>query len=1094
MRETPTTGAIKFNKSPTGAMTFAPSRQLYDSETDLLDNWHETSIGRQIVYPGYYSSSCDYVLMNYPWRVTIGSTTIYSINMGMYDWDSGIWDYTFGGAIGTVDGPDATLHSNFEILPGDVNLAQSYTSVPGLFENSVAISGLTGPNCPLDFLDYTSDTLSGPPNNLNISTGATCGETNPYIYPKIDADTMSDGTDILHAATAEFVCPSGSGTVPRETISLLYNRKVGTNPWSEDPVFIDSAYLPSHIIRADENSSDVYYCYLRPLYWQSHDPNPCDPDQDSRKLYAQASEVVYRKSTDDGATWGPLIAITDYRSGFADGKTDPAIYDLSAMVDPDGNLHLVWPAADRQNPKDPDSPCDYFGAYLGLTGKLYHYDSGNDCISIAYDASKPSFWKVPDDQHGSIFPEGHWTLSKPNISWCDNKLYIMFQRFGANTDPSGDTTAEFGAGTPAQINHFYNADIFVVGSDASGGMGVVWSDAVNLTQTASDSCLPGDCFHESFPSMAMYSTDSLMLFYLEDKDPGKWFLSTGPTGSYPGGSKTENPLMFMTWPCFDLADAGINACLDVSPPGAEFAEIALAPNGNSSGCNTSSSYSSEVELINCGNIDLNFIATPNVSWLNVTFGTAGSIGAGAGPRHSGDPAWAGKSGCALPETIEWTANSSSLGEGNYTGTISVSLDAGDDFDISVDLIVACEYYQPEFANLSGGCWSVDVYNTPQSGSENMRPLQGNMAFFGCGEDSTLHPLYNSSLILGWKIGSDLFVYTDNSDDHMGDLLPISLPDYQRKDARMQPLSEITVTAVGDHGAGEGYWSAESYFCTPDSVVHGKAEFFVPIHEDTSVMIEKVTIWNESSSTLTDALIGEGIDWDVEKDYSFDAGGFDPSTGLIYQYGASAHSNVYAGMAPDAGHDVDYGGAVLDNHDWIYPDSGYNTVDIYNELTGLDGTYNIFSDSSTDLNSVFRFWEGSLAPNDTIIISKVKAVDISSSKTDLSGLQELIDKGFVFIDNNNILEDPQECVGICGDASNDGAVNVSDAVWVINYVFIGGAEPQPVLACGDANGEGAVNVSDAVWIINYVFIGGGPPGDCSPGSPNWYNGDCCPFDA
>jgi hypothetical protein len=86
----------------------------------------------------------------------------------------------------------------------------------------------------------------------------------------------------------------------------------------------------------------------------------------------------------------------------------------------------------------------------------------------------------------------------------------------------------------------------------------------------------------------------------------------------------------------------------------------------------------------------------------------------------------------------------------------------------------------------------------------------------------------------------------------------------------------------------------------------------------------------------------------------------------------------------------------------------------------------------------------------------------------------------------------QCAGICGDANNDNSVNVSDAVHIINYVFIGGSEPLPVLACGDANTDASVNVSDAVSIINYVFIGGGIPGDCSPGSPNWYNGDCCPF--
>ena len=83
-----------------------------------------------------------------------------------------------------------------------------------------------------------------------------------------------------------------------------------------------------------------------------------------------------------------------------------------------------------------------------------------------------------------------------------------------------------------------------------------------------------------------------------------------------------------------------------------------------------------------------------------------------------------------------------------------------------------------------------------------------------------------------------------------------------------------------------------------------------------------------------------------------------------------------------------------------------------------------------------------------------------------------------------------CQGKCGDANNDTSVNVSDAVWIINYVFIGGGAPEPVLACGDANTDATVNISDAVWIINYVFIGGGPPSTCSPGS--WGGNDCCPF--
>jgi hypothetical protein len=64
---------------------------------------------------------------------------------------------------------------------------------------------------------------------------------------------------------------------------------------------------------------------------------------------------------------------------------------------------------------------------------------------------------------------------------------------------------------------------------------------------------------------------------------------------------------------------------------------------------------------------------------------------------------------------------------------------------------------------------------------------------------------------------------------------------------------------------------------------------------------------------------------------------------------------------------------------------------------------------------------------------------------------------------------------CGDANSDETVNVSDAVFIINYVFTGGAAPDPIES-GDANCDSTCNVSDAVWIINYVFTGGNEPCD------------------
>ncbi|NIS16252.1 MAG: hypothetical protein GWN14_25840 [candidate division Zixibacteria bacterium] len=70
-----------------------------------------------------------------------------------------------------------------------------------------------------------------------------------------------------------------------------------------------------------------------------------------------------------------------------------------------------------------------------------------------------------------------------------------------------------------------------------------------------------------------------------------------------------------------------------------------------------------------------------------------------------------------------------------------------------------------------------------------------------------------------------------------------------------------------------------------------------------------------------------------------------------------------------------------------------------------------------------------------------------------------------------------CEYTCGDANADEMVNVSDAVMIINYVFVGGEAPDPIEA-GDADCSGSVNVSDAVLIINFVFIGGNNPCDTS----------------
>ena len=73
-----------------------------------------------------------------------------------------------------------------------------------------------------------------------------------------------------------------------------------------------------------------------------------------------------------------------------------------------------------------------------------------------------------------------------------------------------------------------------------------------------------------------------------------------------------------------------------------------------------------------------------------------------------------------------------------------------------------------------------------------------------------------------------------------------------------------------------------------------------------------------------------------------------------------------------------------------------------------------------------------------------------------------------------------CDWLVGDANDDGSHNITDAVYLITYIFAAGPAPTPhAVGSGDSDCNGTVNITDAVRIVSYVFGGGPLPGaDCS----------------
>jgi len=61
----------------------------------------------------------------------------------------------------------------------------------------------------------------------------------------------------------------------------------------------------------------------------------------------------------------------------------------------------------------------------------------------------------------------------------------------------------------------------------------------------------------------------------------------------------------------------------------------------------------------------------------------------------------------------------------------------------------------------------------------------------------------------------------------------------------------------------------------------------------------------------------------------------------------------------------------------------------------------------------------------------------------------------------------------GDANGDGSLNVSDCIFLANYLLKQGQAPDP-LDLGEADCNGSINLSDVIIIANYYFKGGPTP--------------------
>ncbi len=73
----------------------------------------------------------------------------------------------------------------------------------------------------------------------------------------------------------------------------------------------------------------------------------------------------------------------------------------------------------------------------------------------------------------------------------------------------------------------------------------------------------------------------------------------------------------------------------------------------------------------------------------------------------------------------------------------------------------------------------------------------------------------------------------------------------------------------------------------------------------------------------------------------------------------------------------------------------------------------------------------------------------------------------------------------GDCNDDDTVDISDAVCILNWLFLGGDTPG-CIAATNVDGAGEVDITDPIYLLTHLFLGGAAPvepfPECGTGSP------------
>jgi len=916
----------------------------------------------------------------------------------------------------------------------------------------------------------------------NVPSGLYAPYDHPaFLWPSIEYQVLNSDT-VTHIFAR--MNPQNDASAFVHYFRRLGGPTDSNYTWDYPSVVIDTTRSYSQTVTSSRISGKAALVWLAPPPVNPGDPESQTRDADDPSLGSSlyTNDVYYMISNDMGASWGAKHNISGYDSSIGGYL---ASNDVSALIDTDDYLHIVWNAR-KANPNF-HSLGDWDNFY---GGRLFHWGEDYGLVRTI----KAAGWAEGEQTcTGGEF--NNMYMVKPMISECAGKFYTIFVQF--NDYESGiDDDCHEDYFTSGSWDGTANGELYLSVSENGG---VNWDLARNLSNSYSPNCSESgavECESDMWPSISRYgmtvtdgdftgvpivdpsgsySGDQYMdVLFINDKHPGSCIRNDAVW--------TLNPVKWFRLPCVGPSFA--------PPPPPYIADIGF-PTWTRPGVQLDTfvhiENNTNVDLI-ITSIEIESLSGPD-GWLEV--GNHGPIIIPcSNPNYYDLHIYLNYGGI-----ITWN-------QWRVEGYILINYDIGEGITdtVKVDIAVIGDIPFPEYSEIRTECKSLTIANTGNMGNRGRDP-EKHMNFFndcdttgnnaGDDDDASIY-LYDGSPFITRinEYGDTLFSY-DMLDGYFG------------SEKGFLPLSGLTVDSTS---FPEYRYVSTGRFITYDSSIAMEIEYFAPKANDScDFVIMRQTVLNNTGRTLSGVYIGDIIDFDIPSDSGvkngsdYDATFDEESRDLLYQYGAEygpdaitnndcvladarmgglAFYNGYCAPFREYGDSIPHPNGPSWTHlvqNWMSPTGGIVPSSFYNKLESMSQTWDSWESADPDsmyqdLFSVMVYGKFNMASNDTLVFVKILTTEYDQG---LSGLQQSVDQAKQWIANSPtpIFTWPERrsCCVQMGDVNYNGQINILDVTYLINYLYKAGSLPF-CWAEADVNCSCSINILDITCMIMHLYIG------------------------